>query len=96
MDNYKTIVKYNSRDGRFTIPRELRRELKLDKVDRLQLTVKNNQIILEPEAEPKCDLCGSIDCLLNDVNGHTICMDCYKDIITWKATWRANRADEGE
>ena len=79
MEEYITIIKYNNGDGRVTIPRELRKKLKLNFVSELSLSVKNNKIILEPEIK-RCFGCGAVENLDYQVGDEFICKDCYKKI----------------
>lgn len=76
----KFLVKYSD-DGRVTIPREVRLALELQGRQDLELSVKDQQIIIE-KATHKCVICGSEQVNECVVNKHTtyLCNDCLKEL----------------
>ena len=61
--------------GRFVIPMELRRTLKIvDAEDALEVFVDDDKIILR-KYSPSCTFCKSLDDII-DFDGHKICKEC--------------------
>lgn len=86
MKNKELKVQINyTQEGRVTIPREVRKMLKLEYVDAFDVTVENGRIILEPVNKYKCEICGHTEMLIevldkNNNNKYYVCEDCAEQI----------------
>lgn len=80
----KVQINY-TQEGRVTIPREVRRMLKLEYTDAFDVTVENGKIVLDPVNKIKCEICGNTKELveihdLNTENRYYVCSDCIGQI----------------
>lgn len=80
----KVQIKY-TQEGRVTIPREVRKLLKLEYTDAFDVTVEDGKIILDPVNKIKCEICGKTEMLAEvydrDANNkYYICVECAKQI----------------
>ena len=73
------IVRKVDELGRVVIPIELRRTLKIEEKDSLEIYVDNDRIVLR-KYEPGCLLCGSTDDGLRIIKGKSFCRNCIKAI----------------
>lgn len=64
--------------GRIVIPKELRRNLRIEEKDPLEIFVEGEMIILK-KYEPACIFCGQAKGVKN-VKGKNVCPDCIKEI----------------
>lgn len=69
--------------GRIVIPVELRRTLKLNEADSLEIFTEGSNIILR-KYTPGCEICGEIK-ELRTINSKNICKECAKKITN---AWR--------
>lgn len=60
--------------GRIVIPIELRKNMNIDKKDPMEIFTDGSKIILQ-KYEPGCDLCGSMEDLI-EYEGQHICKSC--------------------
>lgn len=80
----KVQIKY-TQEGRVTIPREVRKLLKLEYTDAFDVTVEDGKIILDPVDKIKCEICGKTEMLFEvyDRDANTkyyVCEECSKQI----------------
>lgn len=80
----KVQIKY-TQEGRVTIPREVRKLLKLEYTDAFDITVEDGKIILDPVDKVKCEICGKTKMLteVHDAdsdNKYYVCLDCVYQI----------------
>lgn len=68
------IVRKVDELGRVVIPKELRRTLKIEQKDPLEIYVDSDSIILQ-KYEPGCMFCGNVNELIN-IKGKNICKEC--------------------
>ena len=78
MKRLKTIVSYNEKDGRFTIPREIRKLLKLESVDELELNIDRGIIMITPIRD-RCVFCNTRE-KLSKVGIYSVCENCKEEI----------------
>lgn len=72
----KGIVRKFDELGRITIPKEMRRSLKLNEKDPVDIYLKNGTICIIPVREASCAICGSDNTGMIKVNDSHICLDC--------------------
>ena len=86
MKNKELKVQINyTQEGRVTIPREVRKMLKLEYVDAFDVTVENGKIILDPINKIKCEICGNTKMLFEVKDNNTdhkyyVCKNCSEQI----------------
>ncbi|MCT4631241.1 MAG: AbrB/MazE/SpoVT family DNA-binding domain-containing protein [Firmicutes bacterium] len=64
--------------GRIVIPKELRRNLRIEEKDPLEIFVEGEMIILK-KYEPACIFCGQAKGVKN-LKGKNVCPECIKEI----------------
>ena len=64
--------------GRFVLPIELRKNLRINNRDSVEIFVEDDKIILK-KYEPSCVLCGNADGV-ESLNGKLICKNCIQKI----------------
>ena len=72
------IVRKVDQLGRIVLPIELRRTLKIDIRDPLEIFVEGDSILLK-KYEPACILCGESDGLV-EYKGKKICRECIEKL----------------
>lgn len=72
-----SIIKYTD-EGRVTIPREIRRLLKLQKGDEFEVTADSEALHLKV-VKKRCSVCGKITDVIS-IQDIDICKDCLKTI----------------
>lgn len=78
MKQIKTIVSYSEKDGRFTIPREIRKLLKLENVNELELDIEKGIITITPVRD-RCIFCNSKE-RLSRIGEYSICEKCLNEL----------------
>lgn len=94
----KVQIKY-TQEGRVTIPREVRKLLKLEYTDAFDITVEDGKIILDPVDKIKCEICGKTEMLFEvyDRDANTkyyVCEECSKQIENSVNMYKGN--EDGE
>ena len=72
------IVRKIDELGRFCIPKEIRRVLKIDDNDSLEIFVEDNSIILR-KFLPACVFCSSTEDLI-DYKDKCVCINCIRTL----------------
>lgn len=76
----KGIVRKIDPLGRLVIPKEIRRELHLNELDQVEMTVDGECVIIR-KYQNSCCLCGSAQPeLLDEINGKKLCKNCILTI----------------
>jgi bifunctional DNA-binding transcriptional regulator/antitoxin component of YhaV-PrlF toxin-antitoxin module len=73
-------IRQVDKHGRITLPVELRECLNIQKLDELQLSLKNGQLILT-KIEIECCICESSNSGLRTFKERYICDTCRDDLI---------------
>ena len=80
----KVQIKY-TQEGRVTIPREVRKLLKLEHTDAFDVTVEDGRIIFDPVIKDRCEVCGSTEMLFKVLDNkgeyYCVCDNCAKQLI---------------
>lgn len=72
------IVRKLDSVGRYVLPTELRRSLKIKIGDPLEIFVEEDRIILK-KYEPSCIFCGEANGIIN-CKGKNICIRCMQEL----------------
>lgn len=72
----KGIVRKFDELGRITIPKEMRRSLKLKEKDPVDIYLNNGAICMEPVREASCAICSNSSVGMLKVNNKHICLNC--------------------
>ena len=72
------IVRKVDELGRIVLPMELRRTMRIDTQDSLEIYTEDDKIILK-KYEPCCIFCGEAKDTVN-FKGKTICRECKKEL----------------
>ena len=72
------IVREVDKLGRIVIPKELRRTLKMETGDSVEIFVDGDRIVLR-SYHPTCIFCGNSE-MLGEYRGTTVCSRCIEDI----------------
>lgn len=94
----KVQIKY-TQEGRVTIPREVRRLLKLEYTDAFDITVEDGKIILDPVNKIKCEICGKTE-MLSEVydrdsnNKYYVCLECAEQIEKFSNMCKGNEDEK--
>ena len=71
------IVRAVDKMGRVVIPKEIRKQLKVENdVDSFEIFMDNDRVILK-KYQPSCIFCGELGDSL-ELNGYTVCRDCIE------------------
>ncbi len=65
--------------GRIVLPVEMRKLLEITRQDDLEVTVRDDEIIIQKRAD-RCVFCGAREELQN-FRGKALCRDCFLDIL---------------
>lgn len=77
------IVRPVDRMGRVVIPKEIRRQLKIENdKDSFEIFMNGDHIIMRKFA-PTCIFCGSL-LHTTEVNGHVVCRDCVEKLYNMR------------
>ncbi len=71
------IVRKMDKLGRIVIPIELRKTLKIDLKDSLEIFTEDNTIVLRKYA-PGCVFCGDASNIVKHINGAQVCGKCIE------------------
>ncbi|MBE6050618.1 MAG: AbrB/MazE/SpoVT family DNA-binding domain-containing protein [Clostridium sp.] len=74
------IVRRTDYLGRIVIPKEIRRTLRIQEGDPLEIYTEGEQIVLK-KYEPSCMFCGEAKEVVN-YKGKNICKNCLEEIST--------------
>ena len=73
------IVRAVDKMGRVVIPKEIRKQLKVENdVDSFEIFMDNDRVILK-KYQPSCIFCGELGDSL-EINGYTVCRDCIEKL----------------
>ncbi len=73
------IVRAVDKMGRVVIPKEIRKQLKVENdVDSFEIFMDNDRVILK-KYQPSCIFCGELGDSL-ELNGYTVCRDCIEKL----------------
>ncbi|MBQ7901749.1 MAG: AbrB/MazE/SpoVT family DNA-binding domain-containing protein [Clostridia bacterium] len=72
------IVREVDKLGRIVIPKELRRTMKMDSGDLVEIFVEGDSMVLR-NYRPSCIFCGSSE-MLGEFRGKPVCAACINDM----------------